>query len=72
MSLSLDIEHMTKEEKIQAMELIWNDLCTSADTELPDWHASVLAEREQRHANGLDPLTDWQHAKKHIREAAGQ
>ena len=72
MSLSLDIEHMSKEEKIQAMELIWSDLCTSADIELPDWHTSILVDREQRQAKGQDPLTDWQSAKKHIREAAGQ
>ena len=72
MSLSIDIEHMSKEEKIQAMELIWSDLCTSADIELPHWHTSALAHREQRQADGLDPLTDWQDAKKHIREAAGQ
>ena len=63
---------MTKEEKIQALELIWNDLCTTGDIELPDWHTSLLSDREHKQAEGLDPLTDWQQAKDQIRKAAGQ
>jgi hypothetical protein len=47
MGVILSVEKMSLEEKIQAMETIWDDLCHHADSiSSPSWHAKVLKDRE--------------------------
>ena len=46
------IKHMSVSEKMQAMELLWSSLATSAGFDPPAWHADVLAERRRRVENG--------------------
>lgn len=47
MEISIPLEKMSVDEKIQAMETIWDDLCQKADSlSSPDWHRQVLQERE--------------------------
>ncbi len=42
MPISLPLETMTIEEKIQAMKTIWNDLCGRAESlASPDWHQEL-------------------------------
>jgi hypothetical protein len=63
--ITLPLEHMSTEEKIRAMEAIWDDLCKKADSlSSPTWHKNVLAEREEQIKNGEDEFMDWEQAKK--------
>jgi hypothetical protein len=68
MSLSLPLDEMTVTEKLQMMELLWEDLSRHADLiESPDWHRDVLDERERRIATGEARFSDWEQAKADIR-----
>ena len=41
-----DIEQMSLEEQLQAMELLWASLSRTPDAvPSPDWHGDILAER---------------------------
>ncbi len=67
MSITLPLEKMSVEEKIQAMESIWDDLCGRANSLVsPSWHGEILAEREAAIERGEDKFTDWETAKKNI------
>lgn len=47
MEITLPLEKMSIDEKIQAMETIWDDLCQKAGSlSSPDWHRQILQERE--------------------------
>ena len=69
MSISLPLEKMSVEEKLQAMESIWDDLCGQADSlASPAWHGEVLAERESALQGGDDEFIDWETAKHNIKK----
>jgi hypothetical protein len=71
MSLTLPLSEMTLEEKLQAMEALWDDLSRNPETlESPSWHEEVLRERQQRLAAGEDSFVDWEQAKADIRRRA--
>ena len=67
MATLLVIDKMTIEEKLQAMEALWNDLCQHEEA-LPvhEWQKDILDEREQMIGNNESKFTDWEEAKKHI------
>lgn len=68
MANTIPLEKMSVEEKLQAMELLWDDLCNKADgVSSPSWHAVVLAERDAIQKRGEDEFKDWDAAKKDIR-----
>ena len=57
----LPLEEMTAEEKIQAMESLWNDLCNRAENvQSPSWHEGVLNEREAAVARAEESIEDWE------------
>ena len=69
MQVTLPLEKMSSEDKIQTMETLWDDLCKKADSlSSPSWHKDILQEREERIKNGDDKFVDWENAKKHIRD----
>ena len=71
MAVSLPLERMSVEEKLQAMESLWDDLCCRADMMAsPAWHEDVLAEREAMQERGGDAFEDWETAKRTIRNKA--
>ena len=48
-----DIEQMSLEERLQAMELLWASLTRAPDAvPSPDWHGEVLAERVAKIGRG--------------------
>ena len=48
MGITLPLEKMTTEDKIRAMETIWDELCKKDENiVLPSWHKDVLEEREK-------------------------
>lgn len=68
MEVVLPLEKMSAEEKLQAMENLWDDLCKISDSiPSPTWHKAVLREREDSIKSGNDEFLNWNDAKKHIR-----
>jgi hypothetical protein len=68
--MNLNLEEMTTEEKLRAMEMLWDDICRIApDFSSPSWHEDILKEREQRIRHGKDKFVDWDQAKKDIRDS---
>ena len=60
---------MTIQEKLAAMEALWEDLSRSPEAiESPEWHKEILDERGQRVADGTAYFEDWEAAKATIRE----
>lgn len=69
MPISLPLKEMTLEEKLAAMESLWEDLARSPEAvESPAWHKEVLDERRQRVADGKARFVDWEQAKAEIRK----
>ena len=67
MSTSLAIDEMTIEEKLQAMEALWNNLCQHEDAILVhDWQKQILSERERSIDEGKAQFVDWEQAKRDI------
>ena len=67
MASTLPLEKMTVEEKLQAMESLWDDLCNRAGViTSPAWHGDVLAEREAMLGRGEHQFEDWEEAKRNI------
>lgn len=68
MHITLPLEQMSTEEKIQAMETIWDNLCKKANSlSSPAWHKNVLLEREEKLKKGDEKFVDWDKAQKDIR-----
>jgi len=67
MSTSLAIDEMTLEQKLQAMEDLWDDLCRHEEA-LPvhQWQRDTLDEREAAIAQGESRFLDWEEAKERI------
>lgn len=64
----LPIDSMTVEEKLQAMEMLWDDLCQRAGgVPSPEWHQQVLQDREEALEKGMEEIQDWEEAKRIIR-----
>ncbi len=60
---------MTLQEKLAAMELLWEDISRSPEAfESPPWHKDILDERRQRVASGKARFADWETAKTEIRK----
>jgi len=67
MPMNLPLKDMTLQEKLAAMEALWEDFTLSPESfESPDWH-NTLEERRQRIAEGKAHFTDWEAAKSAIR-----
>jgi len=48
-----EIKSMSRVEKLQVMELLWDELCyDKEEPESPAWHGSVLAERQDAVRSG--------------------
>jgi len=69
MATKLPLHEMTIQEKLAAMEALWEDLSRSPEAiESPEWHREILDERRQRFADGTSRFEDWETAKAKIRE----
>jgi hypothetical protein len=66
--MGLDLEQMSREEKLKAMHELWEDLARDeATVESPAWHADALREVEERMRQGVERVHDWEDAKKELR-----
>jgi hypothetical protein len=67
--MTLPLEKMTREEKLQAMEALWIDLTRNEkEYNSPDWHKDILELREKRIQSGQEKYQDWESAKKDLRD----
>lgn len=68
MSGKLPLKDMTVQEKLAAMELLWDDLTRYLDSfESPEWHGEALEARRLKIAERKAHFTDWDAAKSAIR-----
>ncbi len=68
MSFNLPLKAMSLQEKLAAMESLWEDLARTPEAiESPAWHKDILDERRQRLAEGQSRFIDWETAKTDIR-----
>jgi len=50
---AINIKNMTKNEKIQTMELLWDSLIEiENEIQTPEWHKSILNQRMQKVEDG--------------------
>ena len=69
MNATLQLEQMSREEKLQAMEALWADLSKDdAAVASPAWHHDVLMKTEARVAAGQEQIADWTAAKNELRK----
>ncbi len=68
MNALLPLDKMTTEEKLRAVETIWDDLCRN-ENQIPvtDWQKELLDERQRQVAIGQAKYDDWETAKQRIR-----
>ena len=65
--LTLSLEEMTVEEKLQLMEELWSDLsCNQNHIPVPQWHKDILDRREKMVKEGKATFVGWKTAKKRI------
>jgi len=68
MVTTLQVEQMSRTEKLQVMEAIWAALSVpDTEVESPAWHANALMETEERVARGEERIVDWETAKRELR-----
>ena len=66
---TLQIEKMSRVEKLQTMEALWSDLSKDEPgVESPAWHEAVLKETQARVAAGQERIADWDTAKQELRK----
>jgi len=67
--VDLPLSHLSLAQKLDLMETLWAELSRD-DTKLesPEWHKSVLENREKAFKDGKVTTSDWEQAKKRIRK----
>ena len=69
MQNTIEIKHLTREEKLRMMDALWADLVSEEEfLESPEWHKKSLEETEQQFVKGKEIILDWQTAKKELRK----
>jgi hypothetical protein len=64
---TIAIEKLNTEEKIYAMEQLWDDLCHNAEEfKTPEWHKKILDERMKLIQSGKAEYSDWDDTKNRI------
>lgn len=68
---ALPIKQMSRQEKLRAMEELWDSLTQNeADYESPPWHEDALRETAKRYEAGEEQPIDWAVAKRELRNRA--
>lgn len=63
----MQIDQMTLEEKLSAMEALWDDLCRREEgIPMLPWQQELLEERERLIRDGQARFSDWETAKRRI------
>ncbi|MDY0219950.1 MAG: addiction module protein [Desulfobacterium sp.] len=57
MQNTIEIKHLSREEKLKMIDALWADLVLEEEfLESPEWHKKVLQETEQRFAEGKERI----------------
>ncbi len=68
---SLTIKQMSREEKLRAMEELWESLSRDESRfESPSWHGDALTKTTARREAGEEQPVDWAKAKRDLRKRA--
>jgi hypothetical protein len=68
MITTAQIKGMTSEEKLQTMELLWDELASNSEEMISaPWHKKILEQTEEKIAGGEDHFVSWELAKKQLR-----
>ena len=66
--MKLDLQTMSREQKLKAMHEIWEDLAGDDQSlESPGWHAQLLQETADRVRDRREGVHDWEKAKEELR-----
>lgn len=68
MAIELQLDQVTIEEKLRAMEALWEDLCRHNAVPVPQWHRDILDERQRLIDEGKTEFLDWETVKKELRD----
>jgi putative addiction module component (TIGR02574 family) len=69
MDAALPLDQMTVEEKLRAMEAIWQSLSKDEDKiPVPEWHKRVLDERQVRIDTGKAKFISLEAMKERVRK----
>ena len=69
MMTTLEIQKLSRQEKLRMMEVLWADLSRVPEKiESPAWHQDELRETENRLRLGEERILDWGEAKKGLRK----
>lgn len=64
----LTLDRLTRTEKLQLMEALWDDLSADVDAlPSPAWHGQALAAAQDALASGQAQFIDWAQAKRTLR-----
>lgn len=67
--LSLPIDKMTLQEKLYAIDALWNSISFEPSEEVsPNWHQQVLHQRQQQIQSGEITFEDWDTVKKELQD----
>lgn len=67
----LNIETLTRGEKLRMMEAIWDDLAHSTvAVSSPSWHEGELKKTERAYQDKQAEMVAWEAAKKALRDGA--
>ena len=65
-----DIQRMSREEKLRAMEALWREISNEEPVpESPAWHGEALEQTQARLAARTERTLDWGDAKRRLRRA---
>jgi hypothetical protein len=68
MHMTVDLRQMSLPDKLRLMEELWRDLSQNeSNVPSPEWHGTILEDRERKLASGEDKLVDWDDAKRQLR-----
>jgi putative addiction module component (TIGR02574 family) len=66
-----DVERMSVQERLQAMELLWSSLSGSPDVvPSPDWHKDILTERLAKVERGEGEFLSLDEARARLRKSS--
>jgi len=69
MSILLELDKLTRAEKMRVMEETWIDLSRfDEEYSSPDWHGKVLWERDEALKSGKDGFVSREEVKQMLRE----
>ena len=64
---AVPLAQMTRDDKLRALEALWEDLTRHGEFDSPEWHGPALLDTEQALKEGKAEFLDWETAKQHLR-----